>query len=130
MGVVFLLWFLAFVGQGVGVLFPVLPVEVDYGYGFWLFIQAAQVDVHAIRVGAGDVKRLDATNTAKGMFGHATVKGVSLQLLLATQQSEVLLWHDQVQVTGLGTDGTVTVFDFNLFRCIHFKGDGAAMAAP
>ena len=66
-------------GQGVGVLLPVLAVKVDYGYRFRWIVQAAQIDVDTIRIGARDIERFDTTYSTEGVLGSAGIKGVGLQ---------------------------------------------------
>lgn len=65
------------------VLLPVAAVEWFYGNFFRLRFQATYVDIKSVRVGSGDIERLDPAGPAKGVFGHAGIPGVSSDIVMA-----------------------------------------------
>ena len=69
--------FFAQMGDFSRMLLPVAAVEWLYGDFLRLGIQAAHIDIVAVRVGPGDIEWLDAAGPAKGMFGHTGIPGVS-----------------------------------------------------
>ncbi len=68
----------------VNIVFPVFSIElldihaVDGG-----FFKATNVDTDSIRVGAGDVKRLDAAGFAKQVLRLVGVKGIGSKVILS-----------------------------------------------
>jgi hypothetical protein len=113
----------AFVRQGSCVLFPVLPVK-----GGNLDRKRLGVDVNAIRIGARNVKRLDAANAAKKVLGDARVKSVLGKHFGSTQKFEAASGDDQMQEPGFAADGAIALLDLQLIGGFKFKGHGSAMA--
>ena len=74
-----------FVGKSMGVVFPVLPVKIDYFDGFGRSIQALEIDIDTIWVGAWDVIGLDATNPAENMGCCHRVKTIGDCFFLAAK---------------------------------------------
>ena len=58
-------------------LFPMLAIEVDNLHFKGLLIKTANIDIHAIRVRARNIERLDTTMFAEQMLGNTGVKSVS-----------------------------------------------------
>ena len=115
--------------QGMGILLPVLAIKFHHRHGRWPGVQAVDVDINPIGIGTWNIKRLDATNPAKTVLGHPTVKGVGLQLLLPGEQAELAAGNDQVQVTGFGTDRAIAILDLDIRIGLNFKLYGATVAA-
>ena len=82
-----------------GVLFPVLAVEVVYGeLGLWREIEAIDVDAVAIGIGTGHIKRLDAASRTKKMPGDPGVEAVFSQVALPGKETKITGWNNQVKV--------------------------------
>lgn len=65
------------------VFLPIPPVELFGGQFFRLRLQAANVDIDAVGIGARDVERFHAAGFAKPVLRDASVEGVSRQAFLA-----------------------------------------------
>lgn len=94
-----------------------------------LGVQAAEIDAIAVRMRARHVVRLYSAHGAEQVLGGLGIEFVGRQLVRTRKQAKAFLRHDQVQITGLGTDGAVAVDNFHFVGCQHLEGDRAAMAA-
>ena len=65
-----------FMGNLIGIFFPVLTVKWHDLNPRRLTIQTPQIDVNAIRIRSWGIKGLDSTNFTKGMLGDPCIKGV------------------------------------------------------
>lgn len=72
-------------GKAGGVGLPVLAVEFYDAQAFGLLLQAAQVDIHPIGIGARNIKGLNTANAAKLVLRHTAVELVGGQVLLTRQ---------------------------------------------
>ena len=115
--------------QCLGVLFPVLAVELDDIHPLRSLIEAVQVDIDAIRVGTGRVKRLYAADLTEGVPGHAGIEAVGSEGAFAGEQAESTQGNNQVQKSTASADGAITALDLDLLGCLDFEADGAAVAA-
>ncbi len=70
-------------------LFPILAIELHDRHRWQWLIETAHIDVNAIRIGARCIERFHATRATEGMFGYASIKGISGQVVLAAQQREL-----------------------------------------
>ena len=92
-------------------------------------VEAADVDVDAVGIGARDVEGFHPAGFAKGVLRDAGVEGVAGEIVVAGEQTELRLRHDEMQEAGLGTDRAVAVLRDDRLGRFHFEGDGAAVAA-
>ncbi len=109
-------------------LFPVAPVEELDRDVRGLRVEAAHVHVDAVGIRARDVERLDPARAAELVVGDAGAEAVGDELVLAAQQAELRLRHDQVHEARHRADGAAAVEARELLGRLHFEGDGAAMA--
>lgn len=86
------------------------------------------VDTDAIRVGTGNIKRLDAAMPAKPVLGDSGVKGIGGKRVFALQQAKIRVDNDQVQETRLAADTAIAVSRLNNRRRVDFKSNLATMA--
>ena len=83
------------------VLFPILTVELGYLHFFHgPGVQAAHIHADAVRMGSGEVKRLDTAVSAERVLGGSSVERVCGQAIIAAQELEPIARYDQSQVSG------------------------------
>ncbi len=86
--------------QFVSVLLPVSAVkcvDVQRFHGFG--IQAPCIDAITLGIGARHVERLDSTHTAEIMLGDTGIELIVRHVVMTTEQLEIFLAHDEMQVT-------------------------------
>src|SRR5262245_53775995 len=110
--------------QLLSVRLPVLSVERFDDERLRLGIQAPNIHIVAVGIGAGDVERFDAARPAEFVLCNAGVELIRSDVLFALQQFELRLGDNQMKVTGLRAHRAVAVtaldplgrFDLELHR--------------
>src|SRR5208282_3135339 len=74
-------------------------------------VEAADVDVDLIGIGARDVEGVDAAGRAESMLCRAGVEPIGRQRIGAAEKLKGLARHDQMQKTLLGADRAVAFSD-------------------
>src|SRR5918993_3437999 len=85
-----------------------LPVEKVHDQ-LDVLVEAAGVDAPGIGVGARLVKALDPAFRAEQMLGRPRPEAIACQLLTAALQSEIAVWHDDVDEAGHPADRAIAV---------------------
>lgn len=107
--------------------FPILTVEQLDHQLLGRRFEAADVDVVAVGVRARNVEGFDATGLAKLVLCNFSVEGISGEVIFPLQQPKPGLRHNQVQVTGFSTDGTVAVPTLDSLWGLDFEPNCATM---
>ncbi len=85
--------------QRIGVLLPILAVELVYGeLGLLREFEAIDVDAVAIGIGTGHIKRLDAASRTKKVPGDPGVEALFSQVALPGKETKITGWNNQVDV--------------------------------
>lgn len=88
---------LAFVCKCMRIGFPISAIELNNPNGIWPGVQASNVYIHSVWIGARYVKRLDATNFAEFMLSHAGIEAIRGDCFFALKKLEPGLRNDEVQ---------------------------------
>ena len=73
-------------GQGSGILLPVLAIEFINADPFRPGIQTVHIDINTIRIGAWGIKGFDAAGFTKSVFGNAGIKAVAAKGFFTGEQ--------------------------------------------
>lgn len=77
--------------------FPVFTIEMFNSHAAnGRIIQAANIYTYAIRMRAGNIKRLDPAGFTKQVFCFVGIKGIARQVILTGNQVKFFPGHDQV----------------------------------
>jgi len=113
-----------------GMQLPVLTVEFcNSDFLDRTRIETSHVDAVAIGVGTRNVKRFNAADIAEQMLRNTGVECVSGQILFASEQSELRLGNDEMQITALAADRAVTFGRVDLGGREDFESNTPAMTA-
>lgn len=94
-------------------LLPILAIERLQHHLWWEGFQTAQVNAESIGVGTGDVKRFHATLLAESVLGHASIESIGGDGVLALQQPEAGLGHDNMLKSQFIAHGAITFLHSN-----------------
>ena len=81
-----------------GILLPVLAIELDDAEFWREGLEAIDIDIDTIGVGARGVEGLDPADLAEGVSSHTTVERVGCELVLAGKLLEPRQGHNHMQV--------------------------------
>ena len=69
-----------------GMVFPVTAIKRNDLQGRWDVDKTSYVDVDTVRIGAGNIKRLDAAHATERMLRHSRIEGVSGDMVSTSKQ--------------------------------------------
>ena len=109
-------------------IFPVPAIERRYSDLRGIdAIETPKIDAVPIRVGARNIKRLDAAAAAEQMSRSPRIEAVLRQLFCALYQPEPGRRHNQMQKPREFADRTVALVDFHRHGCVNLETDRATM---
>lgn len=91
-------------------------------------VKAVKINAPAIRVRAWLIEALYSAFPAEQMFGLARTETVIRNLILSAEQLEILVRHENVQISGHRTDRAVAIEHFARGVDFGAKTDRATMA--
>ena len=109
--------------------FPVSSVKGIDAHRFdRALIEAPDIDAISFGVGSRYVERLDPAIATEKVLGDTSIELIGRYIVLATDQPEIALANDQVQIAAHATDSAITLADFQIRRRIDFEPYSAAVA--
>ena len=87
---------------------PMLAIERDNGdFSYGARLQAAHINAVVLRMGSRNIKRLDAADLAKEMFGNSGVECIRRKRFLPLEESEPRPWNDEMKKTCFTADRAI-----------------------
>ena len=80
-------------GQGSGILFPVLAIEFIDADPLRPGIQTVHIDINTIRIGTRGIKGFDAAGFTESVFGNAGIKTVAAKGFFTGEQIKFTQRH-------------------------------------
>lgn len=112
------------------VLFPVYAIERnDFECLDRIRFETVYVYTDTGRMGAWNVKRLDAAVPAEVVLRHARIKRVGLQIVFAAEQPKIFFGYDQADMAGLAANAAIALIRLDRCRRVDLKLYSATMAA-
>lgn len=112
------------------ILFPVFAVKrCDFNGSDCRRLETIRVDTDSVRVRSRYIKRFDSAMAAEIVLRYSGVEGIGSHVVLATDQTKILLPDDQMQETAHSANAAIAILSFDIRRRIHFKSYFATVAA-
>ena len=84
--------------------------------------------IDAIGVGPGRIEGLNPANFTKSMLCNSGIESVFRNARLTADQSKIISRQNQMQESGLFTNGAIAVIRLQNFRGLYLKLNGLAVA--
>ena len=88
--------------------FPVYAIEfTSFELAHHIIVKTAKIQVHPVWMGAGNIKRMNATNFAEVVLGLTRIECVGRQGFIIREQFKIFLGNDHMQESLLLADRTI-----------------------